>query len=76
MSKKIITHNLRVLRLRNKLTQEDVGNLIGIQKESYRAYEEGRAYPDIFNLHTLSKYYGYKMESLITRMFKPKHIDL
>lgn len=43
----MIRINLIVLRQKNKLTQGAFANTIGIKRESYQAYEEGRCNPPL-----------------------------
>jgi DNA-binding XRE family transcriptional regulator len=61
----MIRINLIVLRQKNKLTQGAFANTIGIKREAYQAYEEGRCNPplkvikkivDLYNVNDTYKF--------------------
>lgn len=50
-------NKLIVFRSEAHATQQDIADLLGISKSTYRRMERGEAYPDINQLHKLIKYY-------------------
>ncbi len=57
---------LKVYRIANELTQEQVANILGITRSAYCGYEIGRRTPDVEILSILSRFYGVPIENLIS----------
>ncbi len=57
-----IRHNLKELRLKHKLTQNDVAELTGKAPTAVASWEQGKSLPDIATLYFLSEYYGVSMD--------------
>lgn len=57
-----IRHNLKELRLKHKLTQNDVAELTGKAPTTVASWEHGKSLPDIATLYFLSEYYGVSMD--------------
>ena len=51
----IISYWLKYYRSECKLTQQDVADLLGLERSSYTYYETGKTTPDIETLIRLSK---------------------
>ena len=49
-------------RIEAKLTQTDVGKIVGKTKNAVASWEQGLSLPDITTLYRLSKYYGKSLE--------------
>ena len=49
-------------RTENKLTQEEVGKLVGKSKNAVASWEQGLSLPDIVTLFKLSRYYGHSVD--------------
>lgn len=47
--------NLREARLKKKLTQQQVANILGIAKSTYCQYETGASEPNVLRLKELAK---------------------
>lgn len=61
-----LANNLRTLRLKNKLTQEQMADLLDIDIKRYQAWEYGRNEPSIKNLLTILKLFtGATLEELL-----------
>lgn len=56
---------LRYYRNRSNLTQQQVSDLMGINRTTYTYYENGKTEPSIDNLHKLIKIYGITYEDLL-----------
>lgn len=57
--------NLRYLREKNELTQEDMYPLFGIKNTTWSNYENGVSEPDMECLISISKYFGVTLDELI-----------
>ena len=58
--------NLKTLRKKKGLTQQELANKISIKRSLIGSYEEGRAEPKLETLQTLAIYYGVNIDDLIT----------
>ena len=56
---------LRKLRKKRKLTQVDVGDMLGVSGENVSRYERGLSYPTADKLLTLSKNFQVSMNYLL-----------
>lgn len=60
--------NLLFLRKQKGNTLEEMADLLSLKgKSSYKAYEEGRALPDIHKLMKLASYFNVSVEELVYR---------
>lgn len=62
----IISENIRYLRSRNDLTQEQLARRIGTKRPNIGAYEEARANPPREALIKLSQLFGVSIDQLLT----------
>jgi phage repressor protein C with HTH and peptisase S24 domain len=63
-----ISQNLKLLRKSVGNSLEDMADLLMLKsKSSYKAYEEGKALPDIHKLMKLASYYDVSLEDLVYR---------
>ena len=60
----MIGSKLRDLRLKNKKTQEEIGNVLNLSNVAYGDYERNRTEPDIKTLKKLADYYSITMDEL------------
>lgn len=58
---------LKEFRLKNKLTQKEVGKIINKTATGYGYYESGKNEPDIKTLCTLADFYHTSVDDLIGR---------
>lgn len=53
-----VAQNLRRIRKAHKLTQQDIANVLGVDRSTYTLYETGSTSPSIENLEKLSNIYN------------------
>lgn len=61
-----LASNLRWLRKRKELSQEELGQLVGLNRGNIASYENGTAEPRITSLVRLSEYFGVAFLDLVT----------
>lgn len=66
----IFAERIRELRLERGLTQEEVGEIIGVKRYSVYSYEKGRACPEMKGLVALADYFDVSMDYLAGRTDK------
>ena len=57
MNKAIIAERLRMLRILNKLTEEEAAEELGMKIKVYKKYENGRANYELDPLMKIAQYY-------------------
>ena len=62
----LISENIKFLRKKKGMTQEDLASELGIKRSLIGAYEEGRADPRIENLTKIATLFGIAIDRLIT----------
>ncbi|MCU9614127.1 helix-turn-helix domain-containing protein [Caldibacillus lycopersici] len=60
----ILSERLRMLRKRNKLTQKNVADYLGMTESGYGYYEQGRNQPSVENLKKLAEKFGVTVSYL------------
>ncbi len=66
---KILSDNLRYLRIANKLSQKGFSDKISLNRPRYAKYEEGGAEPPLEILMQIASYYHISIDLLL-------HVDL
>ena len=66
----IFAERIRELRLERGLTQEAVGEIIGVKRFAVYSYEKGRACPEMKGLIALADYFDVSMDYLAGRTDK------
>jgi transcriptional regulator with XRE-family HTH domain len=61
-----LSSNIKHLRKQQSLSQEELANLLGLNRGNIASYEKGTAEPKICNLINLSNYYKVSVVDLIT----------
>ncbi len=61
---KKLSDNLALLRKSHGYRQKDVADRIDLSKQTYAAYEQGRAEPDCETLVRLARLYGLSLDAL------------
>lgn len=56
---------LKIIRIQNKFTQQQIADVLGITRSAYCGYEIGRRTPDVDTLVQLSKFYKLPLECFI-----------
>lgn len=64
MSNEHFSQNLRRLRLKKKLTQEQLANLLGVSVQSVSRWECANTLPDVMLLPELARLYGVTVDDL------------
>lgn len=64
MRKLYISKNIKHLRKQKKITQEELGELIGVKKAAISTYEIGRNFPSVEALLKLVELFKINMEDL------------
>ena len=64
-SKSNIAVNLRYLRNRHGLSQEEVAEKIGVSRQSVAKWENGDSLPDILKCDSLADLYGVSLNDLV-----------
>ncbi|MDL2288913.1 helix-turn-helix domain-containing protein [Oscillospiraceae bacterium OttesenSCG-928-F05] len=59
--------NLKLMRQRNELSQEDVARVLHCQREVYRRYEKGIREIPVWALVTLAEFYETSTDYLLGR---------
>ena len=65
--KKVLANNLIVLRKSKKLTQGELSQQIAYSDKTISKWENGDAVPDIETLAQLAKFYGVKLDDLVSK---------
>lgn len=63
---------MRLLREREKLTQKEVAEKLGISPSAYNMYEKGKREPNIDTLQKIADFYGVSLDDLIGIIQYPK----
>ncbi len=58
---------IKKLRLERKMSQQEVGDVIGVKHYSIYSYEKGRTYPDVLHLMALADFFGVTTDYLLGR---------
>ena len=65
MDKELIYKNLKNLRKKNLMTQQDVANILGVTKQAYSNYESGKRSITLKFLLQISDYYQITIDQLV-----------
>lgn len=60
-----LSNNLRYLRKRHRLTQDQMGEILNISRQAYSNYETSNRTPDLDTLLFLSNFYKVTLDELI-----------
>ncbi|HBN12277.1 MAG TPA: hypothetical protein DD415_01530 [Clostridiales bacterium] len=60
-----ISQNLQYLRKRDKITQEELADRLGVSRQSVSKWETGEAYPETDKLITLCDLFGVSLDELM-----------
>ena len=66
------SNNLKILRKKNKLTQEDLASCLNLSSKTISSWEKGRSEPKIDMLLKLSDYFNVTLDALIKGMEEQK----
>lgn len=65
MSNIQLANNLRFLRAKHKLTQDDLSSLLNISRQAYSNYETSKRTPDLDSLLHISRFYRITLDELV-----------
>ena len=65
MSNIQLANNLRFLRTKHKLTQDDLSSLLNISRQAYSNYETSKRTPDLDSLLHISRFYRISIAELV-----------
>ncbi len=65
-----INENLRLLRMKERYSMEDVAEIIGVSRQSVAKWESGESLPDIEKCLKLSKLYKVTLDELVSEEYK------
>ena len=54
----MVSESLKKVRKEHKLTQQDIADVLGVDRSTYTFYETGKTYPSIATLHKLADIYN------------------
>ena len=63
----IFSERLRELRQEQGMTQEALGQVIGVKNYSVYTYEKGRSYPDVAGLIAIADHFNVSIDYLVGR---------
>ena len=63
----IIGKRIKLLRIQKRLSQEELGNYLGVTKVSICGYEKGKRVPNADNLEKLANFFGVSIDYLYGR---------
>jgi transcriptional regulator with XRE-family HTH domain len=69
-------NNLRVLRIRNGHTQEDMEKLLGIGKNTWSHYENSKSEPSMACLIQISNFFGVTLDELIVKRLGDNEVQV
>ena len=58
----IIGKRIKLLRIQKRLSQEELGNYLGVTKVSICGYEKGKRVPNADNLEKLANFFGVSID--------------
>lgn len=61
----MLAENLKNIRKEHKLTQQDIANVLGIDRSTYAFYETGKTAPSVNTLYKLAEIYNISIESFV-----------
>ena len=57
----MVSESLKKVRKEHKLTQQDIADVLGIDRSTYTFYETGKTSPSVQTLYKLSNIYNVSM---------------
>lgn len=72
---KKISANIKFLRKKRNLTQQQFADLLGIKRSMIGAYEEDRASPKMDNMKQIANYFGITVDELVSEKINDKWLD-
>ncbi|WP_028987646.1 helix-turn-helix domain-containing protein [Thermicanus aegyptius] len=67
---------LKALRTKKKLTHQDMADFLGISRQAYGLYENGKREPDFHTLQKLADFFNVSTDYLLGRTDEPNNETL
>ena len=67
-------NNLKILRMKENLTQEDIADKLGVSRQSVAKWERGESLPDIESCVRLADLFGMTVDVLVRNMREIPHV--
>ncbi len=61
----LLSENIKKFRTLNKITQEQLAEILGVSPQAVSRWENGSAYPDITLLPVIAEYFGVTADTLL-----------
>ena len=68
-------NNLKIFRMKENLTQEDIAEKLGVSRQSVAKWERGESLPDIESCVKLADMFGVTVDVLVRNMQEIPHVD-
>lgn len=65
-------YELQRLRKQAGMSQEELGERLGVSRQTISKWENGTSYPDMLNLMTISGFFSVSVDSLVTDALAPR----
>lgn len=72
----MINDNIKILRAKAKLTQEELASKLGVSRQSVAKWENRESVPDIFNCSELAKVFGISVDNLLNFSYAEETIPI
>ena len=59
-----IGNNIRTIRKKNRLSQEELARQLNIRRQTISSYERGKSIPDIYTLIKIAKIFQISLDEL------------
>ena len=76
MENKVFAERIKDLRIKNKLTQQELGSKFGLTSTGVSYWESGKAIPNIEMMNKLSDFFGVTIDYLIGNYYYYIHYIL
>lgn len=62
----MLNEQLKLIRKKNKYTQQELSDILEIERSTYASYETGRNRPDISLLSAIAKVFGVSVDYIVS----------
>ncbi len=70
-----LSENLRMMRVRERYSMEDIAEIIGVSRQSVAKWESGETFPDIEKCVKLAKLYKVSLDALVNESIEEMTAD-
>ena len=61
---------IKEMRIKNRISQAELGRIVGVERSTICQYESGKRKPDIDSLNKMAEYFNVSVDFLIGRSFE------